>query len=490
MSKIQAVNYQAQPKLAQPHANHACAQSFGHGLSDLPDGVQKLLTAEVGKRIDKRTGWAGRRFKFLSDSQGEIQNQLINAVFTATLAPLMIAHNPFSKQDEKTKTYTAWRQPISAVIALAVTLPITDKLNKFVDNLYHNGCFETIDLRMAPSKNYLKKVYHKTVEKQGFFTRTWNAIKGVENPNRNKYIEDIQKERLDFFTTLLSEDPDNIQFDEKTKAIMVNGKDLQAGQTIRVPGFETKEALDKYLEKNSFHNKTFGTFLKERFGFEFFPNGELKPNITDFKLSDIKAINFLREMGLVNEKATETDVRKTIAKIYESRKYGESTESFKPSNMKLSSETASKQLEIHGKLTARTVQLYLGEKLGKAEVTTMGQLFHPMGIELEYLNNATKLPLDDTLDAFKEIFNGMGLKGLKENAKTIDFTKNILKNSTKRMTEHAKNYQKYTGIGFNLITTAVGCTILNWAYPRIMERFFPELTKSDKKPDTVKGGNK
>lgn len=495
MSKIQAVNYQQQPKLAQPHANHASAQSFGHGLSDLPKPVQDILTKGVGSRISTRLGKIGKVYTWLSDTQGEIQTQAINNLFTASLAPAMIAFNPFTKQDEKTKKYTAWRQPISAVIAMTAGLAMTLGINKFMENTYHQGYLETIDLRMIPDKNYLKKTYYKTEEKRGFFSRSWRLLKGEENPRRDKFIKDVQEERLNFFTRLMTEAPENIKFDEKTKAILVNGEDLQAGQKIRVPGFETKKALDKFIQANSFHNKTFGQFLKERFGFEFFPDGELKPNITDAKLSDIKAMDFLKEMGLIDEKVSETELRKGLGVMQQSRKIEEVREIFK--RIKMNQDDASHLLEVIGKNTTRVTQLYMGEQLGKAKATTMGQLLHQLGIDLaseggnkSVLQKATESSMVKAVNGLKKNLDDLNINGFKENADASYFIKNILKNSTKRMAEHAKNYQKYAGIGFNLITTGVSCYILNWAYPRIMDRFFPELTVSKQKPDAVKGGNK
>lgn len=494
MSKIQAVNYQAQPKLAQPQANYAPAQSFGHGLSDLPEGVQKLLTKEVGTRIDQRLGRAGKFYRWLANWKGEKQTQLINAFFTTTLAPLMIAYNPFVKQDEKTKKYTALRQPISAGIALAVTLPLTVKLDRFMDNLYHNGHFSTIDLRMAPSKDTLTRAFYKN-EKVGFFARIGKFLSGEENPKLDKFIADVQKERMDFFTALVTEDPKDIVFDEALKTIRIKGEDVQAKQKIRVPGFETKEALDKFLQANSFHKKTFGQFLKERFGFEFFPDGELKPNIAESRLSNIKAMDFLKEMGLIDDKVTETELRKALGVLQQSRKIKDVQSIFK--GIKMSSKDASHLLEIVGKNTTRVTQLYMGEQLGKAKATTMGQFLHHLGISLspekemeESLQDLIKQPMQEVLEGLGDFFKRFKVEGFKEDAKLNHFTKNILKNSTKRMESYAANYKGYTGIIFNLFTTAAACTILNWAYPRVMERFFPELITAGKKPEAEKGGNK
>lgn len=494
MSKIQSVNYPKQPKSAPKHGNYAYTQNFGLGLSDLPKGAQIILTKGVGERIDARTGWAGRKLKWLADWKGEKQTQLINALFTTTLAPVMIAYNPFAKQDEKTKKYTALRQPISAAIALAVALPITVKLDRFMDNLYHNGHFETIDLRVAPSKDTLTRAFYKN-EKVGAFSRMWKFLKGEENPKLEQFIEDVQKERLDFFTTLITEDPKNITFDEASKAIMVNGKDIQAGQKIRVPGFETKAALDKYLRANNFHNRKFGDFLKERFGFEFYPNGELKPRVTETKLSTVKAMDFLKEIGLIDDKVNETSLRKMLGYFQQSRKIPNTAHIFR--NAKLDPEAPGQLLEIIGKLQTRNTQVYVGEEFGKAKTTTLGQFLHQLEISLtpekpneRSLEMVTKKSMNETLSDFKRILAGSQLDGFEKGAGINNYAKNMLKTSAKRMESYASNYKGYTGIIFNLVTTAVACTILNWAYPRIMERFFPHLTKSDKQPDAAKGGNK
>ena len=54
----------------------------------------------------------------IHEGMGEVQNQLINATGTGLVAPLFIKYNPISKTDEDTRTYTAWRQPVSAVLAV------------------------------------------------------------------------------------------------------------------------------------------------------------------------------------------------------------------------------------------------------------------------------------------------------------------------------------------------------------------------------------
>lgn len=487
MSKIQAVNYQNQPKSAQKHGNYSYAQNFGLGLSELPKGARDILVKETGAKLRAKTGKIGKAFTWLSDTQGELQAQIINNFFTGTLAYVMIAHNPFSKNDdENKKKYSAWRQPISAVIAMTVGFGMTLGINRFMDNLYHKGHIETIDLRLEPGKEYLKRAFKKHCKKTGT-ERT--------KENLNNFKEKIKEERMKFFTQLAVENPDNIEFDKATKAIKINGKDIQEGQTIKVPGFETKEALDKYLKEHNLHNLKFKDFLSERFGFEFYPeNGDFKPQITKAKLDGIKTQHFLKEMGLIEEVnlANEEEVIRILSSLQQARQSGSFGES-----ARICKTSAAGALEIVGKTSTRIGQMMQRGDKREVATTNLEQFFHQAA---DYLTNdktsmETLVKLKDetmaeVLIRFKNLFVSNLLKGFKKDADLTSFAKNILKNSANRMAEHSKNYQKYTGIVFNLITTAISCTILNWAHPRVMESFFPELIQTAKKPKTEKGGNK
>lgn len=485
MSKVTSVkaDYLKKPNLKQGKTNYASRQSFCQGLSDLPKDAKDILLKEVGAKIDKRTGWVGRQLKWLADTKGEAQSQLINAAFTTTLAPIMIAYNPFSQQDKKTKEYTALRQPISAGIALSVILPMTWAINNFMDNLYNQGHFETIDLRLEPSKEYLKRAY--------------KSIKGKNiKTTLDAYSDNIKKERMNFFTTLVTENPENITFDENSKAILIKGKDIKSTQTLKVPGFNTKQDLDKYLNANNLHERKFSDFLENRFKFEFYKDGQLKPQITDSKLSEIKAMDFLKEMGLIEDAVTENELRKVLGVFQQSRKVKDLEKLFKDSNVELKKGSAEKLLEIIGKISTRVTQVNVGESIGKAKATTLGQFLHQLGyydskVETtdKTLQGLVNKPMAEVLEEFASHLKGK-MRGFNDQANLSDFAKNILKNSAKRMAENAKNYKNYASIAFNLITTAVGCTILNWAYPIIMEKFFPHLNESDKKPKVAEGGNK
>lgn len=436
--------------------------SFGNGLADLSKKPQGILIKGVTDEAEKETGRLGKAYKWLARWAGEKQSQLINALFTTTLAPLMIAYNPFSEQDKKTKEYTALRQPISAGIALAVTLPMTILLDNFLDDLYNVGHFETIDLRPEPGSGYLKRAYKKSAEKK----------QGISFKD---YADQIKKERKAFFSSLLTADPKDINFDESSKTISVKGKTLP-----KVPGFETKEALEKYLKANNLHNRTFRDFLADRFKFEFCETGEFKPQVTKIKLNQVKAMDFLKEMGLIEDgKVTQEELKKLLASYQQSGQIPALRKALN-SGTEVSEEGFRGLLKVIGIVSSRTSQM--------ASNINLEQLFHHLGLD-DKLEELKDKSMAEVLDTFKQLFEGK-LTGFKKDADIANFAENFLKNAVKRMAENSKNYKKWAGIGFNLITTAVSCTILNWAYPRIVERLFPNLVKSDKSPEALKGGTK
>ena len=49
-----------------------------------------------------------------------------------------------------------------------------------------------------------------------------------------------------------------------------------------------------------------------------------------------------------------------------------------------------------------------------------------------------------------------------------------------------KNFKKLSGLIFGLAILPFTCGLLNWAYPRFMEKFFPELCDAKKQAHAAK----
>ncbi|MBQ1612440.1 MAG: hypothetical protein II085_03090, partial [Alphaproteobacteria bacterium] len=127
-------------------AYSACASSPSFSGKEL-SAIQKQFLALFSNK-------EARLYKFMEKAsdfiKGEMGGIVITAVGTGLVAPFPIAFNPFVKakpgatQEEKdevrrTKAYSAWRQPISAVIALLIQAGVQKPIDRFLQNLTNDA---------------------------------------------------------------------------------------------------------------------------------------------------------------------------------------------------------------------------------------------------------------------------------------------------------------------------------------------------------------
>lgn len=484
--------------------------SFCKGLNE---EAVKMILSGTEAHLNKKHSFINPVFQFFSDTSGEIQNQLVNATFTTTLAPFFIAFNPFSKQDEKTRHYTAWRQPISAIIAIGTSWPLTIMTNNFWDNLHNEGYAGFIDLRMSPTKEKYKKPYKdafKDAKAQGKLKEflaanepedlseaikehrfyKWSSSKPTLSYKRacfNNYVKKQQAERQALFAKIISADPKTLT--AKDGIIYVNNEALNAGKPI--PNMETTEKLNKYLQKHSLYNRKVSDLMKEKFKFMFFEEkdgawakGRFLPEIVKKNLSEVTAIDFLSKMGIIDKKdVSESDLLKTILDERQ-LKYAEKL----AKDLHITKDEAIRVYALIGQDTSRNVQMAVGEVQGKAETLSLGQFFHQVGFKDKdgTLQKLMDMNMVDALETFRKIFAGK-LKGFDSKTNMDTFAKRIIKMMADDLGKTAKNDTKFAGIVFNVFITAFSCTVLNWAYPRFMERFRPDLCSDN---EAKKGGNK
>lgn len=113
---------------------------------------------------------------------GEVPNIIINAIGTGLVAPIFIKYNPLSKADDDTRTYSALRQPVSAVLAVITQAGLVIPFNNLIDNQTNKGKFafkpEQYNKTAYQDVSYLKKQIKK------------------ENPNLSKAeIEKLAKNK-------------------------------------------------------------------------------------------------------------------------------------------------------------------------------------------------------------------------------------------------------------------------------------------------------
>lgn len=481
--------------------------SFGESISPkFPQEAIKLVSEGVNQQVTKKLGIIGWISNILAKREGEVQNQVINAVFTTTLAPFFIAFNPLSKEDEKTKKYTALRQPISALIAITGGFGMTELFNYYLNKLGSEGLIKGIDLRLAPDKGYLKfglkselknksnteteailEKYYKLVEEE---LPVKQKLKANGKPTRaylkacrDGYIKSVQKKTKEIFTSLILEDPDDITFDKNTKAILIKGKKLEGSSNI--PNMNSFDDLNEYLNHNNLHRMTLGKHMQKEFNLGFLKDGTIKSFSINKQLSEVLAMSFLRSLGLFKKgDIDEEEIRRCLNITRQQEKAGEIDKFIKQG---IVTDIAAYE-QHHGKQIERGAELLVGENFAKQETITLRQILRVLGYEnpadLQALMDKKVI---DVINEFAEKLKRAGLKNFGKDAVLATFAKNITANRADRLGSYFKNYKVFVTITTNLVTTAVTCTILNWAYPRILEAFFPSLLKENPKKE---GGNK
>lgn len=501
------------PTFKSPQQRLGLVPNFSGGTTDGAAKLVKMLTAKEEKVIDKKTGVVGWFSRLLANHQGELENQIINACFTTTFAPFFIAFNPFADTDEKTKKYTALRQPISAIVSLSGGLFLTNLLNGWYEDIASKGEMSYIDLRIKPDDKYLKRQFKKELndakDKDAFLAQFDSKIdeKVVADKKNNakaykkaclkEYTKGIQDGREKLFARLIGEDPENLKlkYDEILGA--------------KIPKLETKAEVEEYVANNNLRNVKFSDFMEEHFHFEFHGDNKtgkrIKIDSVEEKLGKINAMEFLRELGLFKEdEVHEIDLQRSLWMV---RQGNTTAAEIKAAYPTWTDKQISTLLTSLSKNDKRGIDLAIGQANSEKEAITLNQFLHQLGIvterdphynELqkwmnknmhEVINDLTGpayLKNFDVLDSESKKTNKAGYRKIFENKKFIDFATNIMKNTIKTKSSYFGTYKNFVGIFFNLFITATTCTILNWIYPRLVAALFPRLVESSDK----KGGNK
>lgn len=132
---------------------------------------EKDLKSELLKQMPNSIKLLDKMKNFV----GEVPNIIINAVGTGLVAPVFIKYNPLSKTDEDTRTYSAWRQPVSAALAVLTQAGLVIPFNSVINNMTNSGDFFVNKYNRTAYQDL--KYIEKTIKK--------------ENPNLSK--EEISK---------------------------------------------------------------------------------------------------------------------------------------------------------------------------------------------------------------------------------------------------------------------------------------------------------
>lgn len=379
--------------------------------------AQRELTEQIMKNSPSPLRLAMK----LGLNDGEALNTLVTGIGTAFVAPIFIVFNPFTKEDKETRKYSAWRQPISAVLAVAAQLFINNKFNHMMDWLASTGQLKDIGVDFRTKGHIRKDILHNyprflddtskvDTSKSGFFRR---LFKLDEREYRNNMIN----------AEILNEQSKNIRKRVEEARKKLTEKDYDFDKLISI---DDKNKAEEYVKKT------------------------YKNQLVNMSSSEKKA--FLKD-----------NINKKAAQICEER-------------IRDNAKAKWQLKEYAGKYS--TVQDALDDARGQ-----LFQIKNDARKEALWKDIIRRLEMTQSYEAAQ---NKPAFSTISNLGKTYDdFLKNVkIKQFVLKNIEDSasllKKYKKWGGLVVLIATLPVSCGLLNWSYPRIMEKIMPEASKKKK----------
>lgn len=438
-------------------------QPLNQGSKQVAFGA-KYSSVEIGQKIDSFMPYSVKMAKKLSSGLGEVQNTMINAIGTGLIAPIFIKFNPLSKSDEDTRTYAAWRQPISAVLTVLTNVYLTVKpFDKIMETAYNKGVFGENYNRTAFQD---EKFIAREIKKQHpDFSQTQidNEVKARVKQQKEKLLNDIRNN--DTIEISKAKKPGLFKINSGIFNNAVNG----AIETlIDSEKIERKRLTD---EKNVYR-------VRRR---EF------------YRTNNQKTLEYVSEMeNILNE----TDLKKVKSALKEKLKGLKGKDQ---QELKLITEEV---LDIgRGNISNSDQTAFIEvmkDKIQKVKNTAAKYGPDKMA-DKTAVENAVKQELADRIAAIdknlafyeriqKEIKNGKTVKEIeamfstevKSNkrlaTKGIIFAQRVADTFKQQIKGSLKCHKQIGGVILGLVAAPFSCELLNIAYPIFMDKFFPNLS--------------
>lgn len=485
-------------------------------------GAQAAATEKVSDILFKLFPGKIRVMLKAHENMGEIQNQMINAVGTGFVAPLFIKFNPMSDTDENTRTYTAWRQPVSAVLAVATQCAIVKPFNDLIRWMSDIGYLgQNYNKTLAPSNNYIEKL----IKEQ-------NPNKKYSKEELKAEVEAIQKQKEKALEKMISNN--EIVFDKTSrkggktvieKAPMSENDFKQlVGDTIdSIIKSEESQKLEattvkapKKMERALFYNKNAEDSRKvlERISNKI--NNEYTE--ADFSTDKVKSIHtelnkefkaIIKELKTEakadpSKKETNAELIK-IVKGLKSRNIGNEPETIRIMKYKVDDMLGELNTVSAKKSTSEIVD-YINQKIARrtnaidSVISTLSELKTKLlnsEISISQAQEVINEKIKASTKAVEEKLKAQGITGeeilehpeYKESLasrmkqKIGSLAGSVRKQLAKNQKANIDAAQRWTGLFVSLAILPVTCWMLNKIYPWFMDLAFPNLSnKKEAKP--------
>lgn len=433
---------------------------------------------KLGQDMYEHSKGLQKGLQTLGLNNGENLNNIVTAIGTAGVAPIFIRYNPISHEDPKTKSYSAWRQPISAVIALGVQLPVMTAYNNMLDRHATYLGVDRMDLRAKPKESALKNLIKAEYKHE----KAQAALNGKEFMTKKEFFKQrLQHYQDEAFYSELNRYRQEMAKSNISVADLIKPKEFQ---DARVDAF--KELIQKeygVTGKELGEIKDFDEFKKKGKSIiksKHIDTSKLAEDI-ERRAEQIASDKVMKEIEREANIKMETSTRlndmlqkadEKSKEIIDNPKVKNKSEAISSAKKKIFNEAIS---EMKKELAALQQEVEAFSKTsGLNEAEKAGQIAEKTA-RAEVLNSAiNKMERNGCIEKIKH--HGTNRKEVLQSVKI----KKWLKVRINRAEQILSDYKKKSGIVIGLCILPFTCGLLNWAYPRIMERYFPELTQAKK----------
>lgn len=471
---------------------------------------------EITEYLLKKSNWGTKFFQNLGVNNGENLNNVVTAIGTAGVAPIFIRYNPIAKYYEKeqdpekaikTRTYSAWRQPLSAALTLAVLTPVNNTWNGFIDNLAAYKRIDRIDMAGKPPYSVLIKKakadydVDKNISKMRMIDESAKLGRELTKEekakfwpyeNKNEYIRKriAQLQDQAFYSEVkrLRQDP-NVILEKEYNQLSAEQKQANKYKVIKdvdLLGPDDYKSAEKDAIKKLLSEK--GVTAEEIEKLHISDVGSLKPkkvrkflaekgiaDIKDFKEVIAKETEEIGVKNVLERIKQEADVKYTTSKLFEKMQKEVDTEISKINKTGLTRESYQKAVSEAKQRIFEETKANIHKLLDKHADTAQEPLRKMLAVIDDIKDNEIIQRACDKLDAYPSMdsikFHGNTKEQVLRSVKIKHWEKVLIN----RAENVLKNFKKMTGIVIALAVLPLSCGLLNWVYPRFMEKFLPDL---------------
>ena len=407
-------------------------------------------------------------------NSGEMLNNWITFLGTAAVAPIFIAFNPISKEDKDSKTYTALRQPISGGITIATQFFVMSNFNKMLDRHATLFGIDEIDLSSKPPKSVLlpglKRQYKNYVAE--------SIKKNLVPLNKKEWINnEVRKIQDDaFYNTLKSlratMDDSQLKLEDLIKIDVLNEKRNECFKNVLKESFNfNQDAVDAIPDYDSFVKKVGKKICKVR-ALDFHSViDKIDAKAMEMAKEDMShCINLEANVKLKTSLIRQELLNKLRTSISKNKKLSTYQDRFK-----------------YQELTKQQKKEYT-ELLKELKLRIYNQKLDALKPEYDKISQIPSDKLTDEQIITKQVYEKLKARShnpideLKDHGNTLEKAirsvkiKKYLINKINKSEAKFKGFKDRAGVIVGLLILPVTCGILNWAYPRIMEKLFPKLS--------------